>query len=127
MEKLLHSRVIAQDEAITAVSQALRRARTDVGNRKNKPFGSFLFLGPTGVGKTETAKALAQMFFGSELRMVRFDMSEYQGDGIARFLGDFKSGKEGALQFLIGQGMKATKGSANPRLLKDYIVKLLRE
>ncbi len=103
MEKLLHQRVIAQDEAITAVSQALRRARADVGNRKNKPFGSFLFLGPTGVGKTETAKALAQMFFGEEKRMVRFDMSEYQGDSIARFLGDFKSGKEGVFASTVRQ------------------------
>lgn len=103
LESLLHERVIAQDEAITAVSHALRRARTDVSARKNKPFGSFLFLGPTGVGKTETAKALAQMFFGSETRLTRFDMSEYQGDSIARFLGDFRSGKEGVFASSVRQ------------------------
>lgn len=77
LEKILHRRVIGQDEAIVAVANALRRARSGIASEK-KPIGVFLFLGPTGVGKTETAKALASVYFGSEARMIRFDMSEYQ-------------------------------------------------
>jgi ATP-dependent Clp protease ATP-binding subunit ClpC len=76
LETFLHQRVIGQEEAISVISDAMRRARTGVG-RKKKPIGTFLFLGPTGVGKTETAKALAESYFGSEDRIVRFDMSEY--------------------------------------------------
>lgn len=77
LEKLLHERVIGQNEAISSISNALRRARAGVVESK-KPIGSFLFLGPTGVGKTETAKALAYSYYGSESKMIRFDMSEYQ-------------------------------------------------
>jgi ATP-dependent Clp protease ATP-binding subunit ClpA len=87
LEDLLHKRVVGQQEAIGDVSSALRRARTGVQNRKG-PMGSFLFLGPTGVGKTETAKALAETYFGSEDKMVRIDMSEFQRlDDIPRLLG----------------------------------------
>ncbi len=78
LEEILHKRVIGQDEAVRQVSDALRRARAGFGNPK-RPLGSFLFLGPTGVGKTETAKALAEAYFGDEERMIRLDMSEYQG------------------------------------------------
>lgn len=77
LEDLIHKRIIDQEEAVKEVSSALRRARTQIGSRKG-PMGTFLFLGPTGVGKTETAKALAAIYFGSEERMVRLDMSEYQ-------------------------------------------------
>jgi ATP-dependent Clp protease ATP-binding subunit ClpC len=77
LEALLHERVIGQHEAIKQIAEAFRKARTGLGNDK-KPIGSFLFLGPTGVGKTETAKALAHVYFGSEDRMVRLDMSEFQ-------------------------------------------------
>ncbi|MDO8474469.1 MAG: ATP-dependent Clp protease ATP-binding subunit [bacterium] len=77
LEDLIHKRIIDQEEAVKEVSSALRRARTEIGSRKG-PMGTFLFLGPTGVGKTETAKALAAIYFGSEERMVRLDMSEYQ-------------------------------------------------
>ncbi len=77
LEELIHTRIINQEEAVKEVASALRRARTEIGSRKG-PMGSFLFLGPTGVGKTETAKALAAIYFGSEERMVRLDMSEYQ-------------------------------------------------
>ncbi|MEU4006501.1 ATP-dependent Clp protease ATP-binding subunit [Streptomyces albidoflavus] len=77
LEDALHSRVVGQDEAVTAVSQAVRRSRAGMGD-PNRPTGSFLFLGPTGVGKTELAKALAELLFGDENRMVRFDMSEFQ-------------------------------------------------
>ena len=76
LESTLHQRVIGQDEAITVLSKAVRRARSGLKNPK-RPSGSFLFLGPTGVGKTETAKALAEYLFGKEEDMVRFDMSEF--------------------------------------------------
>ncbi|GAA3797295.1 ATP-dependent Clp protease ATP-binding subunit [Streptomyces chiangmaiensis] len=77
LEDLLHERVIGQDQAVTAVAQAVRRGRAGMGD-PNRPTGSFLFLGPTGVGKTELAKALAELLFGDPDRMVRFDMSEFQ-------------------------------------------------
>jgi ATP-dependent Clp protease ATP-binding subunit ClpB len=77
MEDRLHQRVIGQDEAIVAVSNAIRRARAGLQD-PNRPLGSFLFLGPTGVGKTELARALAEFLFDDEQAMVRIDMSEYQ-------------------------------------------------
>ncbi|MEU8511471.1 AAA family ATPase [Kitasatospora sp. NPDC048722] len=77
LEEHLHEKVIGQDEAVTAVSQAVRRGRAGMGDPE-RPTGSFLFLGPTGVGKTELAKALAALLFGDPDRMVRFDMSEFQ-------------------------------------------------
>lgn len=76
MEADLHKRVIGQDEAVEAVAKAIRRARAGFKD-KNRPVGSFLFLGPTGVGKTELAKALAENMFGDERSLIRFDMSEY--------------------------------------------------
>ncbi|NEW39807.1 ATP-dependent Clp protease ATP-binding subunit [Nocardia cyriacigeorgica] len=77
LEDVLHKRVIGQDEAIVAVAEAVRRARAGLKD-PNRPIGSFLFLGPTGVGKTELAKALAEAVFGDEDRLIRFDMSEFQ-------------------------------------------------
>ena len=77
LENILHRRLINQEEAVKLVADALRRARAGLQKGK-KPIGSFLFLGPTGVGKTETAKALSEAYFGNEKNMVRFDMSEYQ-------------------------------------------------
>ena len=77
MEERLHQRVIGQDEAIVAVSNAIRRARAGLQD-PNRPLGSFLFLGPTGVGKTELSRALAEFLFDDEQAMVRIDMSEYQ-------------------------------------------------
>ncbi|WP_067621057.1 ATP-dependent Clp protease ATP-binding subunit [Alicyclobacillus acidiphilus] len=76
MEKLLHDRVIGQDEAVEAVSRAIRRARAGLKDPK-RPIGSFIFLGPTGVGKTELARALAEAIFGDEDAMIRIDMSEF--------------------------------------------------
>ncbi len=76
LEKELHKRVVGQEEAITAVSRAIRRARSGVADTR-RPLGSFMFLGPTGVGKTELAKALAESVFGSEENMIRVDMSEF--------------------------------------------------
>lgn len=76
LEKTLHKRVIGQDEAVTAVAKAVRRGRVGLKD-PNRPIGSFLFLGPTGVGKTELSKALAEALFGDENAMIRVDMSEY--------------------------------------------------
>ncbi len=77
LEETLHARVVGQDEAVEAIAEAVRRARAGLAD-PNRPVGSFLFLGPTGVGKTELARALADALFGDENRMVRFDMSEFQ-------------------------------------------------
>jgi ATP-dependent Clp protease ATP-binding subunit ClpC len=86
LENELHKKVVGQNEAIFAISEAIRRLRTGMQTAE-KPI-SFLFLGPTGVGKTETAKALAQVYFGTDARFVRFDMSEFIGEeGIKRLLG----------------------------------------
>src|SRR5204862_736287 len=76
MEERLHARVVGQDEAVRAVSEAVRRARAGLQDPK-RPMGSFLFLGPTGVGKTELARSLADFLFDDERAMVRIDMSEY--------------------------------------------------
>ena len=76
LEKNLHERIIGQDEAVSAVSRAIRRARAGL-SEPNKPIGSFIFVGPTGVGKTDLAKALAESMFGDERLMIRLDMSEY--------------------------------------------------
>ena len=90
LEDLIHKRLINQDEAVKEVASSLRRARAEISSRKG-PMGSFLFLGPTGVGKTETAKALTSIYFGSESRMIRLDMSEFQNvSDIPRLLGTAK-------------------------------------
>jgi len=95
LEKLLHQRVVDQDEAVEEIAKALRRARAELKIRKG-PMGTFLFLGPTGVGKTETSRALAEIYFGSEERMIRLDMSEFQNiEDIPRLIG--APGKEGLL------------------------------
>jgi ATP-dependent Clp protease ATP-binding subunit ClpB len=87
MEERLHQRVVGQDEAIEAVANALRRARTGLQDA-NRPIGSFVFLGPTGVGKTELARALAEFMFDDERALVRLDMSEYQErHTVARIVG----------------------------------------
>jgi ATP-dependent Clp protease ATP-binding subunit ClpB len=87
MESRLHQRVVGQDEAVEAVANALRRARTGLQD-PNRPIGSFVFLGPTGVGKTELARALAEFMFDDEQAMVRLDMSEYQErHTVARLIG----------------------------------------
>ena len=111
LEDKLHKQVVGQQVAIDAIARTMRRGRAGIQNSE-KPIGSFLFLGPTGVGKTETAKALAKVFFGGEDKMRRLDMSEYSG--------------EDALEKLIGDGEKA--GSL-PTILREhpYCVLLLDE
>ncbi len=87
LEDLIHQRIINQDEAVEEVATALRRARSQITVREG-PLGTFLFMGPTGVGKTETSKALAHFYFGSEDRMIRMDMSEFQStEDVFRLIG----------------------------------------
>ena len=87
MELALHQRVIGQDEAVVAVSDAIRRSRAGLSD-PNRPIGSFLFMGPTGVGKTELCKALAEFMFDTEEAMVRLDMSEFmEKHSVARLIG----------------------------------------
>ncbi|MDO4491609.1 MAG: ATP-dependent Clp protease ATP-binding subunit [Lachnospiraceae bacterium] len=87
LEKILHKRVIGQEEAVTAVAKAIRRSRVGLKDPK-RPIGSFLFLGPTGVGKTELSKALAEAVFGTEQAMIRVDMSEYMEKfSVSRLIG----------------------------------------
>lgn len=98
LEDAIHRRLINQEEAVSAVSKALRRARTELRDEK-RPIASLLFLGPTGVGKTELAKTLAEVYFGSDEDMIRLDMSEYQDvTSIARLIGaapGYAGAKEG--------------------------------
>jgi ATP-dependent Clp protease ATP-binding subunit ClpC len=88
LENLLHARMIGQEKAVAAVSNALRRARTGVRN-ENRPIGTFLFLGPTGVGKTELSKALAEVYFNGEENIVRLDLNEFVNlDDVSRLIAD---------------------------------------
>ena len=120
LEKILHERIIGQDEAVSAISSSLRRARSGIES-KNRPLGSFLFLGPTGVGKTETTKALAEVFFGSEKKIMRLDMSEYSGgDSLQRLIGSFEGGKSGVLTSLLRENQYGV-------LLLDEFEKASRE
>lgn len=111
LEDRLHQQVIGQQRALDAIARTMRRARAGTQSSE-KPIGSFLFLGPTGVGKTETAKALAKIFFGGERKMQRLDMSEFSG--------------EDALERLIGDGEQA---GTLPSMLREhpYCVVLLDE
>jgi ATP-dependent Clp protease ATP-binding subunit ClpC len=88
LEALIHQRMIGQERAVSVVSDALRRARSGVRNQ-NRPVGTFLFLGPTGVGKTELAKSLAAVYFGGEKNIIRLDMNEFvSSDDVARLIAD---------------------------------------
>lgn len=97
LKDVLHERIIGQDRALRAISDALKRVRAGLNN-PNRPMGSFLFLGPTGVGKTETTKALAETYFGDEGKIMRLDMSEFTGgDAMEKLIGSFNSEKPGVL------------------------------
>ena len=103
MEDIVHQRLIGQEEAVTAVAEALREYRSGLA-RQTGPIASFLFVGPTGVGKTELAKILAEIQFGSEKMMVRFDMTEYQDkESFIRFIGSPDGKTSGALTEAIRQ------------------------
>ncbi len=106
LEKLIHERIVNQAEAVTDISVAMRRARSGIESKK-RPMGTFLFLGPTGVGKTETAKALAEIYFGGQEKMIRLDMSEFQAIAdIPRLLGAVSPVEE--------QGLLTTPVRENP-------------
>ena len=120
LESILHKRVIGQKEAVTAVAKAMRRGRVGLQDPK-KPIGSFLFLGPTGVGKTELSKALAEAMFGSEDALIRIDMSEYmEGHSVSKMIGS----PPGYVGFDDG-GQLAEKVRRNPYsvVLSDEIEK----
>ena len=97
LEELLHRRVVGQNEAVKQVAEAMRKARAGFGDNK-RPLGSFIFFGPSGVGKTETVKAFAESYFGSEDHMIRLDMSEFQtSESIDRLIGSRAMGIQGQL------------------------------
>ncbi len=116
LEELLHRRVIGQDEAVKQVAEAMRKARAGFGNDK-RPLGSFIFFGPSGVGKTETAKAFAENYFGSDEQMIRLDMSEFQTpESIDRLIGSREKG-------IYGELVTAAKEHPFAILLLDEIEK----
>lgn len=116
LEKILHQRIIGQDFAIKQIAETMRRARVGMAST-TKPIGSFLFLGPTGVGKTESAKSLAEAYFGDEKRMIRLDMSEYQGvESLNRLLGSVEIN-------MTGQLINKVKENPYALLLLDEIEK----
>jgi ATP-dependent Clp protease ATP-binding subunit ClpC len=127
LENKLHQKIIGQDEAVKNLASAIRRSATDVNTKSDKPIGSFLFLGPTGVGKTETAKAIASIFFSNSGSIIRFDMSEYQdSNSIKQFLGDFQSGKIGTFVQLISDQPYSVIlldefEKANPNLINIFL------
>ena len=101
LEDILHKKIIGQDAAISTISNAVRRARSGLSS-PNRPLGSFLFLGPTGVGKTETSKALNEIFFGKEGQIMRLDMSEYSSyEATSKLIGSFESGHPGVLSSML--------------------------
>jgi ATP-dependent Clp protease ATP-binding subunit ClpC len=101
LEEIIHERIVGQNEAVSSLCKAMRRSILSVSSR-NKPIGTFLFLGPTGVGKTETAKALAAAYFGDENRMLRFDMADFQGqEGLERLIGNAGANRPGQLTSAI--------------------------
>ena len=101
LEQVLHQRVVGQDEAVSAIANAMRRSRAGVAN-PSRPMGSFLFMGPTGVGKTETTKALASTFFNDENKILRLDMSEYTSpDSLSKLIGSFQTNTAGVLSSML--------------------------
>lgn len=103
LEEIIHKRLIDQEEAVSDLANAFRRARLRLG-KSSRPSGVFLFLGPTGVGKTQTAKVLSEAYFGSENRLVRIDMSQFQDEGASvRLLGDYTRNEPGIMIKMLRQ------------------------
>lgn len=131
LETLLHERVVGQDEAVRQVAEAMRKSRAGFGDEK-RPLGSFIFFGSTGVGKTETAKAFAESYFGSEDHMIRLDMSEYQtGEAVDRLIGSREMGVQGRLTGLAKEHpfsilLLDEIEKANPKAL-DLFLQILDE
>jgi ATP-dependent Clp protease ATP-binding subunit ClpC len=131
LEELLHERVVGQDEAVKQVAEAMRKARAGFGDAK-RPLGSFIFLGSTGVGKTETAKAFAESYFGSEENMIRLDMSEFQtGEAVDLLIGSREMGVQGRLTSLAKEHpfsilLLDEIEKANPKAL-DLFLQILDE
>ncbi len=131
LEKILHQRIIKQDNAIKRVAGALRKFRLRVGD-DSRPVGSFLFFGPTGVGKTETAKAVAEAYFGSEDKMIRLDMSEYQTvEAIEKLIGSKQNNQPGYLTARVKDNQFALLlldeiEKAHPKVL-DLFLQILDE
>ncbi|MBI2029778.1 ATP-dependent Clp protease ATP-binding subunit [Candidatus Gottesmanbacteria bacterium] len=120
LENLLHEHIINQEEAITEIARSLRRARLELAS-KGKPIGTFLFLGPTGVGKTETAKALARVYFGSEKLLNRIDMSQFQdSQSVKDLIGNTQNSEPGIL-------VKAVRDNPFSVLLLDEIEKASKD
>jgi len=116
LEKTIHESLVNQENAVNLIAKSLR-SKTVAGSSQKKPIGSFLFLGPTGVGKTETAKVLARVYYGSEKRIIRFDMAEFAGkEGFERLIGNVSSNQPGALT-------NAIKNNPASLLLLDEIEK----
>ena len=126
MEEQLGKRVVGQAEAVRAVATAVRRARAGLQD-PNRPIGSFMFLGPTGVGKTELTKALAEFLFDDETAMIRIDMSEYmekhsvvaadrRASGLCRLRGRRRAHRSGAAAALSGRAVRRDREGAPGRL-----------
>ncbi|HRY63299.1 MAG TPA: AAA family ATPase, partial [Patescibacteria group bacterium] len=126
LEKMMQEKVVGQSEAINMIGSALRRARTEMRGT-NRPIASFLFMGPTGVGKTQVTKTLAEVYYGSETNMVRLDMSEYQSDdALAKMIGDARTGKGGYLtekirRYPFSLILLDEVEKANPRILDLFL------
>jgi ATP-dependent Clp protease ATP-binding subunit ClpC len=123
LEQILHKRIVGQDNAISAISSTMRRSRAGLTDSK-RPTGSFLFLGPTGVGKTETTKALAEVFFGNEEKIIRVDMSEYSSENALEKLMSTLSSKLRESQYgvlLLDEFEKSTKA------VQDLFLQILDE
>lgn len=131
LEELLHERVIGQDEAVKQVAGAMRKARAGFGDAK-RPLGSFIFFGATGVGKTETAKAFAESYFGNEESMIRLDMSEFQtGEAVDQLIGSREMRVQGRLTGLAKEHpfsilLLDEIEKANPKAL-DLFLQILDE
>jgi ATP-dependent Clp protease ATP-binding subunit ClpA len=120
IEKIIHKNLVNQDSAVELMAKSLRGRSVGV-KKEDKPIGSFLFLGPTGVGKTETAKVLADVYFGSSKEILRFDMAEYAGrEGLERLIGSVEKNQPGSLTTAI-------KNKPASLLLLDEIEKATRE